>query len=352
MAHAPHHIAPAPTPTPRQERVSGVEIASWIVAGAVLAGALVFELLPALLSGLLMHQLARMLAGRIKIGNIRRAQMRLIAVVLLIVVILGLLTATILGAVAAVHSVTNGLPVLLQQLADMIENIRKSFPAALVAKLPEGADELTTVVTGWLRDHAGMLGHFGMQATRILVNLLVGLVIGAMVALYDVRTATDLGPLGRALEERAYRLGRAFRGVVFGQVRIAAINTVFTAVYLVVALPLLGIHLPLAGALVGLTFVAGLLPVIGNLISNTAILIVSLSVSPAVALASLAFLVVIHKLEYFLNARIIGSQVHAYAWELLIAMLVMEAGFGVYGLVAAPIYYAYLKQELVSEKLI
>ena len=38
--------------------------------------------------------------------------------------------------------------------------------------------------------------------------------------------------------------------------------------------------------------------------------------------------------------------------SLLIAMLVMEAGFGVYGLVAAPVYYAYLKQELVSEKLI
>ena len=33
-------------------------------------------------------------------------------------------------------------------------------------------------------------------------------------------------------------------------------------------------------------------------------------------------------------------------------MLVMEAAFGVPGLVAAPIYYAYMKQELVSEKLI
>ena len=42
----------------------------------------------------------------------------------------------------------------------------------------------------------------------------------------------------------------------------------------------------------------------------------------------------------------------AHAWELLIAMLVMEAAFGVYGLIAAPIYYAYIKQELVSEKLI
>ena len=40
----------------------------------------------------------------------------------------------------------------------------------------------------------------------------------------------------------------------------------------------------------------------------------------------------------------------AHAWELLIAMLAMEAAFGVPGLVAAPIYYAYLKDELVSQR--
>jgi len=67
---------------------------------------------------------------------------------------------------------------------------------------------------------------------------------------------------------------------------------------------------------------------------------------------SLLFLVVIHKLEYFLNAHMIGTQVHAHAWELLLAMLVMEAAFGLPGLVAAPIYYAYAKDELVSRELV
>ena len=65
-----------------------------------------------------------------------------------------------------------------------------------------------------------------------------------------------------------------------------------------------------------------------------------------VAVASLVFLIVIHKLEYFLNARIIGSHINARAWELLIAMLVMEAAFGITGLIAAPIFYAYFKEEL------
>ena len=46
---------------------------------------------------------------------------------------------------------------------------------------------------------------------------------------------------------------------------------------------------------------------VGNLISNTVIVVVSLSHSLDVAIGSLAFLVVIHKLEYFVNARIVGT---------------------------------------------
>ena len=98
--------------------------------------------------------------------------------------------------------------------------------------------------------------------------------------------------------------------------------------------------------MVALTFITGLVPVIGNLISNTVVVVVSLSHSPATALASLVFLLVIHKLEYFLNARIVGSQIHARVWEILLSMLLMEAAFGIPGVVAAPIYYAYIKSEL------
>src|SRR5581483_5657381 len=111
-------------------------------------------------------------------------------------------------------------------------------------------------------------------------------------------------------------------------------------------------HLPFTKTLILITFFAGLLPVIGNLISNTVIVVVSLSASLLVAVASLAFLIVIHKLEYFLNARIVGTQIRASAWELLLAMLLMESAFGIAGLVAAPIYYAYVKEELIARGLI
>ena len=39
-------------------------------------------------------------------------------------------------------------------------------------------------------------------------------------------------------------------------------------------------------------------------------------------------------------------------WELLVGMVLMEAAFGLAGLVAAPIYYAYLKDELAARGLV
>ncbi len=139
---------------------------------------------------------------------------------------------------------------------------------------------------------------------------------------------------------------------MFAQIKISFLNTVFTAIFLLGVLPLLDIHIPLAKTLVVVTFIVGLLPVIGNLISNTAITIAGLSISLGVGVAALGFLILIHKLEYFLNARIVGGQIRARAWELLVAMLLMEAAFGLPGLIAGPIYYAYLKSELEAERLI
>jgi predicted PurR-regulated permease PerM len=140
--------------------------------------------------------------------------------------------------------------------------------------------------------------------------------------------------------------------VVFAQIWISGINATLTALYLIVILPLFDIHLPFTKTMIVLTFVVGLIPILGNLISNTVIFVVSLSHSLVVALAAIGYLVVIHKLEYFLNARIIGSQIRAKAWEMLLAMIIMESAFGIPGLIAAPIYYAYMKSELRDKGLI
>lgn len=327
------------------------EVAAWCLAAAALLLVLWLHLLPALLAGLLVFELVHVIAPLLQ-RRLFSERSRLAAVVVLSMVIVGLVTAAILGAVAFFRSDAGSIPALLQKMAEIIEGTRNALPSWLVEYVPADADELRDAMSHWLREHAPEVRLAGAEAGRAFAHVLVGMVIGAMVSLREAAPAHEQQPLARALTERTERLGDAFRRVVFAQVRISALNTIFTAIYLAVLLPLFGVHLPLTKTLIGVTFVAGLLPIIGNLISNTVIVVVSLANSLYAALASLMFLIVIHKLEYFLNARIIGSQIRARVWELLLAMLAMEAAFGLPGVVAAPIYYAYLKHELADRGLV
>jgi predicted PurR-regulated permease PerM len=234
----------------------------------------------------------------------------------------------------------------------LVEKARQQLPVLLVNNLPDSVEDLRVGVVELARKHAVTLQLAGREAARIFVHIIIGLVLGAIVALSRTRAAQQVGPLAATLSLHCERLALAFHNIVFAQIKISLINTVFTAIFLLIALPLLGVHVPLAKTLVVVTFIVGLLPVVGNLLSNTAVTIAALSVSLGVGIAALVFLILIHKLEYFLNARIVGTQIHARAWELLIAMLVMEAAFGLAGVIAAPIYYAYLKSELEAENLI
>jgi predicted PurR-regulated permease PerM len=235
---------------------------------------------------------------------------------------------------------------LLQKMAEILESSRASLPEWAQDWLPGDGADLREQSVSWLRAHATEIRTMGGVAGRAIAYALVGMVVGALIALYEMQPEHRRGPLARAMTRCATRVADAFRRVVFAQVRIAALNTLLTGVYLGIALPVLGMQLPFAKTMIALTFVFGLLPIIGNLISNTMIVVVSLSHSPQLAVASLAFLVVIHKLEYFVNARIVGIEIDASAWELLLAMIVMEAAFGLPGVIAAPVFYAYVKSEL------
>ncbi len=97
--------------------------------------------------------------------------------------------------------------------------------------------------------------------------------------------------------------------------------------------------------LVALTFLCGLLPIIGNIISNTLIVGVSFTISPNMALVALIFLIVIHKLEYFLNSKIIGDRIKnpdvADAHRLVLGEKLM----GIPGMILAPVVLHYIKVE-------
>ena len=328
------------------------DIASWILTGVALVAVLKVGLLPALLAGLLVYELVHVIAARMGFLSTDGRRGKLIAVGLLATAIVIALVATGFGIWVFVRSEAGSATALLQKLAEIIDGARGTVPDWLLDLLPGNADDLRTALVAWLKEHAKELQHAGAEMARGLAHVLIGMVVGGMISLSDARPGRELGMLSRALNERAVRLGDAFRRIVFAQVRISALNTALTAIFLIAVLPLVGAKMPLVKTIIVVTFLVGLLPVVGNLISNSVIVVVGLAQSASIALACLVFLVAIHKLEYFVNARIVGAQIQARAWELLAAMLVMEAVFGLAGIVAAPIYYAYLKDELKARQLI
>ncbi len=328
------------------------EIASYIMAGLALLAVLLAHLIPALLAGLLVHQLVHILAPHIQLQQLRGKRARMVVVALLATLVTASVFGIIMALVLFFSTGEETLTLLLRKMAEILETSRAALPAAMVQYLPDNVNDMQQQLVIWLRENANELKGVGKDAGITTVHILVGIIIGAMISLREASTVSNLRPLARALEERVSRLGDAFTNVVFAQIKIATINAIATAIYLVVILPLFGVELPLVKTMIMLTFVFGLLPVAGNLMSNTVIVVVSLSHSVYIAGASLLYLVLIHKVEYFLNAKIIGTQIRARPWEILIAMLVMEAIFGMAGIVAAAIYYAYLKDELVAKGLL
>jgi predicted PurR-regulated permease PerM len=333
------------------EPITGPLIASWILAGIALLAVVLLHLVVAVVAGLLVYELVTLLAPRIERHLIHRWS-RWLAVTTLAMLIIVVLILAGFGVAAYVRSDANSPEVLSEKLNQIITEARVKLPPSLVDSFPGNVDDLKTFASSWMDEHGKEVQQIGKDLLHFFIRGLWGMIVGALVSLLEIAPHTQHKPLAAALIERISRFSAAFRQVVFAQVRISALNTTLTIIFLFVILPALGIHLPLGKTLIVITFFAGLLPVVGNLISNTAIFIAGLSVSVYAAIFALVFLVLIHKLEYFFNARIVGSRIHARAWELLVTMLVMEVAFGLGGLVAAPIYYAYIKRELSDRNLV
>jgi predicted PurR-regulated permease PerM len=202
---------------------------------------------------------------------------------------------------------------------------------------------LDTVAEGWKN-----LGKYATDMIMFVAAFVIGVVVAISLFL---TTKVDLGETEDAVKDNLYSsIGaelltrfRTFYGsfstVMGAQLLISLINTVLTAIFLLVA------GFPFASVIIVLTFLCGLLPVIGNLISNTLIACVALTVSPKLAVTALAFLVVIHKLEYFLNSKIVGSRIKNPMWLTLVGLLLGEKLMGIPGMILAPVVLHYIKVE-------
>jgi predicted PurR-regulated permease PerM len=215
-------------------------------------------------------------------------------------------------------------------------------------------DSLKELAFDTVKSEVHFLGSFAKVARGATTHILF-LVAGCVVAIsLFLNPRFETGPQGlahtlysqccAAIARRFATLYRSFVMVMGAQIIISAINTVLTAIFI------LALHFPYAVVIIGVSFLCGLLPVVGNLISNTIVVCIGFTVSPKMALGALIFLVVIHKLEYFLNSKIVGWRIHNPLWLTLLALIIGERLLGVPGMVLAPVILNYIKLEASSIK--
>lgn len=204
-------------------------------------------------------------------------------------------------------------------------------------------------------DAAKELKYVGNVANyaKIITTQVIFFIIGCVVAVslfFNAQVVLDRA--SHKVKNNLYsgcadEIAQRFRGfyhsfvtVMGAQIVISLINTALTSVFV------FAVSLPHPVVVIGITFFCGLLPVIGNLISNTVIVSISFTISPKTALVALAFLVVIHKLEYFLNSKIIGDRIKNPVWLTLLGLILGEKLMGIPGMILAPVILNYLKVEM------
>ncbi len=207
-------------------------------------------------------------------------------------------------------------------------------------------ESLKSLALDSVRTTVGFVGNFAKIATKEFVFLVVGVCVAVGIFMKpELEHNGEPQPLnlytlhfGR-IAQFFFSLYHSFERVMGAQVIISAINTGLTAIFLY------SFSLRYAPVLVAITFLCGLLPVIGNIVSNTIIVSVAFTVSPQFAGWALLFLVSIHKLEYFLNSKIIGKRIQQPMWLTLIALVLGERLFGISGVILAPVVLNFIKVE-------
>lgn len=236
---------------------------------------------------------------------------------------------------------------ITNEINRIFSDLKTRLPNSLPFFLPDTAEELKNQIFNWIESNITLIRNMGHTFIHGCITLFIGLIIAIFIACTTHNTQyTNNTYFINQLLTRVYTLSQAFHNIVFAQIKISSVNTFLTSIMIFVIFPLFSQPLPLKKTLIIITFILGLLPIIGNIISNVLITIAALSISLSMGVIMFIYLVLIHKLEYFLNAEIIGNKINANPWELILAMLLLESIFGIEGLIAAPVYYAYLKSEL------
>lgn len=243
--------------------------------------------------------------------------------------------------------------VALPDVADSSIPSASAWAEARQIQLPfTDFDSLKALVVESIKEEAHYLRNVARLAgttTTAFVFILIGIVAAASLFfnsdldLYRQSHTTKNNLYSLLSDQVAARFRdfyHSFETVMGAQITISLINTILTAIFVLI------IQLPYAALVIPLTFLCGLLPIVGNLASNTVIVCLAFTISLKMAIIALVFLIAIHKLEYFLNSKIIGDRIRNPIWLTLLALIIGERLMGIPGMILAPVILNYLRLEL------
>src|SRR6266508_4342974 len=206
-----------------------------------------------------------------------------LALVLFIVVVTGI-------AAAAVYF-TRAIILALPDVAETSIPSASAWAQRRQIVLPfTDFESLRTVVIDTLKEEAHYLqdvAHFARSTSVALVFSILGII--AAVSLF-LKTGLDPYRGTHAVKNNLYSIScdevstrfrgfyRSFATVMGAQITISLINTALTGLFVVI------VRMPHAPLLIAITFLCGLVPIIGNVVSNTIIVFVALTVSLKVAI--------------------------------------------------------------------
>ena len=353
MPVAPALPEPAPVLPPRAQ-TSREEIAAWLIIAAGLVFVLFEHIVSAFVGGLILYlildRVAQALSKRFP------AAARGLAVTMVTIVGVMIFGGGAALGISFLRHHADRIPAMMTQMANILQSTRAwlgDWGEQIIPEVLTDAENLKATVVLWLKENATSVKATGGNFSHGIVHMLMGMLLAVLVFFRHQRHPhEERGRLSVMLADKVGRLADAFSRIATAQIKISAMNTLLTAIYLFGILPLFSRRLPFSTTIVLVTFVCGLIPVLGNLVSNTVIVILSMGVSFPTAVASLIFLVLIHKLEYLVNSRIVGGQTDSQAWEILMSILIGETAFGVAGVVMGPIIYTFVKRELRERGLV
>lgn len=318
--------------------LSGPRQASYVIVALTLAVAARFGLGHALIAGLFAFMMLVQTQDALIGAGASPRVARWSSVAIFVVV--GLLLAVIFAAFVNIGM--ERLPMLLDRLLPRIDALGNRFGFDLPL---DNVSQLRALILETVKENARSIETASGLLTRGFFQIVLALVIAilrfvsAASTPIERRSGLDVEVLNEC-RARASMFSASFERVMGAQILIAAINTAAAAVFL------FAFRIPFRTMLTLTTFVCGMIPIVGNLLSNSLIVAAALTHSEHLALAALIFLVIVHKGGYFLNGRIVGARTETPTWAILLGVLVGEALLGVTGVILAPTLIHYVREEL------